>query len=70
MPLAFASKNRELEIKKVNVQESIRKHLQEMGITVGGKITLLSSDCGNVIVIVKEGRLCLDKTLAGRILVA
>ena len=70
MPLAFPSKNRELEIKKVNVQESIRKHLQEMGITVGGKITLLSSDGGNVIVIVKEGRLCLDKTLAGRILVA
>ena len=70
MPLAFASKNRELEIKKVNVQESIRKHLQEMGITVGGKITLLSSDGGNVIVIVKEGMLCLDKTLAGRILVA
>ncbi len=70
MPLAFASKNRELEIKKVNVQESIRKHLQEMGIAVGSKITLLSSDGGNVIVIVKEGRLCLDKTLAGRILVA
>ena len=70
MPLAFASKNRELKNKKVNVQESIRKHLQEMGITVGGKITLLSSDGGNVIVIVKEGRLCLDKTLAGRILVA
>ena len=70
MPLAFTKKNRELEIKKVNVQESIRKHLQEMGITVGGKITLLSSDGGNVIVIVKEGRLCLDKTLAGRILVA
>ena len=70
MTLAFASKNRELEIKKVNVKESIRKHLLEMGITVGGKITLLSSDGGNVIVIVKEGRLCLDKTLAGRILVA
>ena len=34
------------------------------------KITLLSSSGGSVIVIVKEGRLCLDRTLAGKILVA
>ena len=48
----------------------MRKHLMELGITEGGKLTLLSSSGGNVIVIVKEGRLCLDRSVAGKILVA
>ncbi|MDE7265430.1 MAG: ferrous iron transport protein A [Clostridia bacterium] len=70
MPIAFAPSGRELVIRKVGTDEKTRKHLQEMGISEGGVITLLSSSVGNVIVIVKEGRLCLDRDLAGKILVA
>ena len=70
MPIALAPQNRELEIRKVIAEDKVKKHLYELGITVGSKITLLSSTGGNVIVAVKEGRLCLDRTLAGKILVA
>lgn len=70
MPIAFAPSGRELVIRKVGADEKTRKHLQEMGICEGGNITLLSSSGGGVIVIVKEGRLCLDRTLAGKILVS
>lgn len=70
MPIAFAPAGTEFEIRKVGADEKVKKRLQEMGIGVGGKITLISSSGGNVIVIVKEGRICLDKTLAGKILVA
>lgn len=70
MPIAFAPAGAELEVRKVGAEEKVKKHLQELGVTVGSKITLISSSGGNVIVIVKEGRLCLDKTLAGKILVA
>lgn len=70
MPIYIAPSNRELEVKKIGAEEKIKKHLQELGITVGSKITLLSSMGGNVIVVVKEGRLCLDKSLASKILVA
>ena len=70
MPVSFAPLNRELEIKKVSAEDKIKRHLQELGITVGGKITLLSSTGGNVIVVVKEGRLCLDRSLACKIMVA
>lgn len=70
MPIALAPAGAEMEIKKVGAEEKVKKHLQEMGITVGGKIKLISSSGGNVIVVVKEGRLCLDRTLAGKILVA
>lgn len=70
MPISFAPAGTELEVRKVGADDKVKKHLQELGISVGTKITLISSSGGNVIVIVKEGRLCLDKVLAGKILVA
>ena len=69
MPIAIAPKGEELLVRRVGADEKIKRHLREMGIFEGSKITLLSSDGGNVIVIVKEGRLCLDRALAGKILV-
>lgn len=70
MPIAVAPAGRELKIVKIGADDKVRKHLREMGISVGSTLTLISSSGGNVIVIVKEGRLCLDKELAGKILVA
>lgn len=70
MPIHIAPCGTELLVRKVGADEKVRKHLQELGISEGSKITLVSSSGGNVIVIVKEGRLCLDKNLAGKILVA
>ncbi len=70
MPIAIAPCGSELLVRKVAAEEKVKKHLHEMGICEGGKITLISSSGGNVIVVVKEGRVCLDKNLAGKILVA
>ncbi len=70
MPISIAPTGRELCVRKVAAEEKVKRHLHEMGICEGGKITLISSSGGNVIVIVKEGRLCLDRQLAGKILVA
>ena len=68
MPICIAPAGRELTVRKIGADEKIKKHLRERGISEGSKITLLSSSGGNVIVVVKEGRLCLDKSLAGKIL--
>lgn len=70
MPIYIAPRGAELEVRKVGADEKVRKHLQELGISEGSKITLISSTGGNVIVVVKEGRLCLDRNLASKILVA
>ena len=70
MPIYIAPCNRELEIKRIGAEERVKKHLQELGLCVGSKITLLSTTGGNVIVAVKEGRLCLDRALASKIIVA
>lgn len=70
MPIAIAPSNTELVVRKIGAEEKIKKHLQELGIMVGSTIQLISSTGGNVIVIVKEGRLCLDRNLASKIFVA
>lgn len=70
MPITIAPAGRELRIRKVGADEKSRKHLMELGITEGSTVTLLSQVGGNVILAVKEGRLCLDKNLAMRIIVA
>ncbi len=70
MPLSIAPLNMQVEVKRISAEVKVKKHLQELGITMGTRITVLSSDGGNVILVVKEGRLCLDKNLASRIMVA
>lgn len=70
MPLILAPKNTVMKIARVSAGESVKRHLSEMGIAAGSDITLVSSGAGGVIVIVKEGRLCLDGALARNIIVA
>ncbi|MGN1061002.1 MAG: ferrous iron transport protein A [Candidatus Coproplasma sp.] len=70
MPLIMAQPNAEFEIKKIGADEKTKRHLREIGIIEGGKITLVSGTSTGVIVVVKEGRLCLDGALARKILVA
>lgn len=70
MPISIAPAGEELLIRKVSADEKVKRHLHEMGICEGSTVTLISSNGGNVIVVVKEGRVCLDRTLAGKILVA
>jgi len=70
MPLIMAPADVEVEIKKISADERTKKHLREMGITEGGKITLISGTPRGVIVLIKEGRVCLDGALARKIIVA
>lgn len=69
MPVTLAPVNTPVKIIRITAEDKIRKHLLELGITEGGEITLVSSTANGVIVIVKEGRLCLDGALARKILV-
>lgn len=70
MPLIMAPLNSEFEIKKITADDKTKKHLREIGISEGSKITLVAGTASGVIVVVKEGRLCLDGALARKILVA
>ena len=70
MPLSRAPQGTKVEVKKICAEDRVQKHLGELGILPGAHITVLSSGGGNVILKVKEGRLCIDGGLASRITVA
>ncbi len=69
MPLTLAPIGQELTIRKIVVEEKLKKHLENLGITINSKITILSQNGGNLICLVKEGRLALDKNTALKIFV-
>lgn len=70
MPIIIAPIDTELSIVKVLVDEKTKKHLESLGVSIGGKITIISSNGGNVIAIVKGVRLALNRDVASKILVA
>lgn len=70
MPLSIAPLNVAVEVKKIGAEDKVKKYLFELGIVAGSRVTVLASDGGNVILLVKEGRLCLDRGLASKIIVA
>lgn len=69
MPLIIAPENKELRVIKILADQKTKKHLESLGITVDSIITVLSGG-GNLICIVKDGRLALDRSLATKIIVA
>lgn len=69
MPLAIAPVGQELKVIKILTDDKTKKHLQSLGITTDSSLILLSESGGSIILLVKDGRLALDKVLATKILV-
>lgn len=70
MPIVIAPKDVELNVVKVVADDKTKKHLQSLGVVVGAKLKVISSNGGNTIVVVKGVRLALNRDVASKILVA
>ena len=70
MPIGLAPINVEMKVVKVLLDEKTRKHLESLGVLVNSPIKVISSVNGGVVVLVKEGRLALDRSTSSKILVA
>jgi len=71
MPIPMAPVGEELTIVKILAgDEKTKRHLENIGVIAGAKITVLDEQAGSVIVRVRDSRLALDKEMALRILVA
>ena len=70
MPIVFAPQGENLRVIRILADDKTKKHLENLGITVGAELTVLSVSGGSVIVMVKDSRLALDKGVATKILVA
>ncbi len=69
MPLTLADTDEELIIRKVGGSGEMKKHLEDLGFTAGGRISVVSSLSGNLIVNVKESRVAISEEMAKKIMV-
>lgn len=69
IPLNVANAGETLIIRKIGGNPEVKKHLEDLGFTVGGEITIVSTLGGNLIVKVKESRVAVSDVLARKIMV-
>ena len=69
IPLSLAAPDEEQTIKRVGGSPEMKKHLEDLGFTVGGRVTPIASLGGNLIVRVKESRVAISAEMAQRIMV-
>lgn len=70
MPIVIAPTNTPLRVVRIAADEKTKQHLENLGITVNGDITVLSASGGTVVCKVKDGRLALDSNLSTKIFVS
>lgn len=69
MPLVFANSGDSLIIKKVGGNRDTKKRLGNLGFVVGGEISVISENDGDLIVSVKESRVAVSREMAEKIMV-
>ena len=69
MPITMAMAGETVTIRRITGSDKIRQHLAELGFVVDSDVTVVSEIAGNLILQVKDSRIALDRSMAGRILV-
>lgn len=69
MPLTLLQAGQAATVKKVTGRDEVRAFLSSLGFVEGGQVTMVNQVGGTVIVSVKEGRVALSRSMAGRITV-
>ena len=69
MPLVFAETGKPQIIRKIGGSPEVKKRLEDLGFTVGGEASVVSTLGENLIVKVKESRVALSDELARKIMI-
>lgn len=69
IPLTYATAGEENIIKKIGGKDEVRQHLEALGFVVGGQISVIAQNAGNVIVNIKESRIAISKEMAQKIMI-
>lgn len=70
MPIVLAPVNQALRIVRIATDEKTKKHLESLGITINGEVTVLDSSGGTAVIKIKDGKIALDSDLSMKIFVA
>ena len=69
MPLTMVRHGEENLIKKVGGKTETRRFLETLGFVVGGNVTVVSTNKGNLIVNIKDSRVAISREMANKIMV-
>ncbi len=69
MPLTMAKTGETNTIRMITGKDELRRHLEELGLTAGERVTVVSEIAGNMILLVRESRIAIAKTVASRIMI-
>ena len=69
MPLTLLQAGQAATVTKVTGRDEVRAVLRRLGFVEGGQVTMVNQVGGTVIVSVKESRVALSRSMAGRITV-
>ncbi len=69
MPLSYADPGEESVIRKIGGSSEVKKHLENLGFTVGSSVKVITALNGNVIVKVREARVAISDEMARKIMI-
>ena len=69
MPLTLAKVGEANIIKRIGGKQDVRAHLENLGFVAGGRVSIVNTIGGNVIVNVKESRIAISKEMAQKIMI-
>ena len=69
MPLTLTDPGEEAVIRRVGGNPETKKHLEDLGFTVGSAVTVMNTIGGNLIVKVRESRVAISREMAAKIFV-
>ncbi len=69
MPLVYANPGEENIVRRIGGSPDVKRHLEDLGFTPGGTVTLISALNGNIIVKVKESRIALSEDMARKVFI-
>lgn len=69
MPIVLAPLFKRLSVTRIIADDKLKRHLENIGLSVNSEVVVLSVSGGSIICRVKDGRLALDKQMATKIFV-
>lgn len=67
MPLSMLRIGETKRVLKINGKDETKRFLENLGFVEGSEVTVVSEIAGNMIVVIRETRVAIDKTMANRI---
>ena len=69
IPITLAPTGTEIIIRQIRGNADVKRHLESLGFAVGGRVTIISTLAGSIILKVKESRVAIGKDMAMKIYV-